>query len=169
MRTTAQDAVTKYLLVQYWPHRCKHIAHLQLNPVQLKNVVSIHILKGFGRDYLLWRKDWLTKKHDFTVFISSSITFICIPLFVYYSFKINYISRWDLELVQILLFINFVEVFFQTEHIFFKKSNSIDSKFCAKKSVFWPTFKKFDRYPILFKVWNKALNITRILRNWHHS
>ena len=173
MRTTAQDATTKYLLVQYWPHWCKHITHVQLNPVQLKIFVSIQILKGFGRDYILWRKDWLIRKHDFTVSISSNIPSIFIPLFVYYSFKINDTSRWDLELVQILLFINFVEVFFQTEYIFFEKSNSIYLKFCEKNQYFGQYFKSLTEILYFlkfhFKFWDKTLNITWILRNWHHS
>ena len=103
------------------------------------------------------------------VSISSNIPSIFIPLFIYHSFKINDTSRWDLELVLILLFINFVEVFFQSEYKFFKKSNSIYSKFCAKNPYFGQYFKNlteilyFSKFH--FKFWDKTLSITWILRN----
>ena len=136
-------------------------------PVE-KNCVnsdSEMVWKGlyFVAEGLINQKAW------FTVSISSSITYICIPLFVYYSFKINDTSRWDLELVQICYLLILLR-YFSKQNTYSLKSYA---KFCAKYQYFGQYFKNLTEIlhfsKLHFKFWDKTLNIMWILRNWHHS
>jgi hypothetical protein len=95
---TSQDARIDYFLVRYRSHWYSHVANVLLNSIHIEKNVSLHILKGFCRDYILGRKVCLTKTFEiWTTSLKISI-FLLIKNYFSFIIYVTSIYSWGLEL-----------------------------------------------------------------------
>jgi hypothetical protein len=127
--TTAQDA--KFTI--YW-HWCSHIAHVLLNSIQIQNNMTVQILKGFHRDYILERNVYLTKKLEIWL----------ISQFLYHQRYPQYFYSWRSSFIYTIYYKGIIaEVW--------------NSSKCCILLICWYTFQ--NRTPIFQKVWINVLEI----------